>query len=213
MHGIPVNANERFYEWCLVYDFDSMLVQINSQISVNLQYTEQHVPISVSVCSNIDDHTEPRCIVESNVDSLVEQKLDYMLTTARRAAELTKEKFSNVFAALDDSVFDEGTCNDVFESLGDDEEIQKMIHENRKFTNKLKEEFEKYCEQMICIGFISAKYDINLIKSYLVKHLQLDENEAFVVKSINSYSCISTKYFKFLDISQYLSPGIITRVF
>lgn len=139
MHGIPVNANERFYEWCLVYDFDSMLVQINSQISVNLQYTEQHVPISVSVCSNVDDHTEPRCIVESNVDSLVEQKLDYMLTTARKAAELTKEKFSDVF----DSVFDERICNDVFESLGDDEEIQKMINEDRKFTNKLKEEFEK----------------------------------------------------------------------
>lgn len=83
-----------------------------------------------------------------------------------------------------------------------------MINEDRKFTNKLKEEFEKYCEQMICIDFDSAKYDNNLIKSYLVKHLQLDENEAFVVKHNNFYSCIRTKKFKFLDISQYLSPGI-----
>lgn len=131
-----------------------------------------------------------------------------MLTIARKAAELTKEKFSDVFAALDDSVFDEGICNDVFESLGDDEEIQKMINEDRKFTNKLKEDFEKYCEQMICIGFNSAKYDINLIRSYLVKHLQLDENEAFVVKRNNSYSGIRTNKFKFLDISQYLGPGI-----
>lgn len=103
-HGISVNANERFYEWFLVYDFESMLVPINSQSSVNLQYTEQHVPISVSVCSNVDDHTEPRCIIESNVDSLVEKMLDYMLTIARKAAELTKEKFSDVFAALDDCV-------------------------------------------------------------------------------------------------------------
>lgn len=103
-HGISVNANERFYEWFLVYDFESMLVPNNSQSSVNLQYTEQHVPISLSVCSNIDDHTEPRCIVKSNVDSLVEKMLDYMLTIARKAAELTKEKFSDVFAALDDLV-------------------------------------------------------------------------------------------------------------
>lgn len=66
------------------------------------------------------------------------------------------------------TVFDEGICNDVFECLGDGEEIQKMINEDKKFTNKLKEEFEKYCEQMICISFNSAKYDINLIKSYLV---------------------------------------------
>lgn len=35
-HGISVNANERFYEWFLVYDFESMLVPINSQSSVNL---------------------------------------------------------------------------------------------------------------------------------------------------------------------------------
>lgn len=103
-HGISVNANERFYEWFLVYDFESMLVPNNSQSSVNLQYTEQHVPISLSVCSNVDDHTEPRCIVKSNVDSLVEKMLDYMLTIARKAAELTKEKFSDVFAALDDLV-------------------------------------------------------------------------------------------------------------
>lgn len=120
-----------------------------------------------------------------------------MLTIARKAAELTKEKFLDVFAALDDSVFDEGICNDMFESLGDDEEIQKMINEDRKFTNKLKEEFKKYCEQMICIGFNSANYDINLIKSYLVKHLQLDENEAFVVKRNNSYSWIRTKNLSF----------------
>lgn len=116
-HGISVNANERFYEWFLVYEFESMLVPNNSQSSVNLQYTEQHVPISVSVCSNVDDHTEPRCIVKSNVDSLVEKMLDYMLTIARKA-ELTKEKFSDVFAALDDLVFDQGICNDVFERLG-----------------------------------------------------------------------------------------------
>lgn len=79
-----------------------------------------------------------------------------------------------------------------------------MINEEKKLSKKLKEEFEIYCEQMIYIGFNSAKYDINLIKSYLVKHLRLDENGAFVAKRNNVYSCISTNTFKFLDISQYL---------
>lgn len=97
---------------------------------------------------------------------------------------------------------------DALECIGDDEEIHKMINEEKKLSKKLKEEFESYCEQMICIGFNSAKYDINLIKSYLVKHLRLDENGAFVAKRNNVYSCISTNTFKFLDISQYLSPGI-----
>lgn len=74
-----------------------------------------------------------------------------MLTIARKAAELTKEKCSDVFAALNDSVFVEGICNDVFESLGDDEEIQKMINEDRNFTNKLKEELVLILTNMILI--------------------------------------------------------------
>lgn len=131
-----------------------------------------------------------------------------MSTIAQKATELTKEKFSDVFSALEDSVFDERICEDALECIGDDEEIHKMINEEKKLSKKLKEEFESYCEQMICIGFNSAKYDINLIKSYLVKHFRLDENGAFVAKRNNVYSCISTNTFKFLDISLYLSPGI-----
>lgn len=208
-YGITVNPSDRLYEWFLVYDFESMLVPTDAgQNSASLQYTEQHVPVSVSVCSNVEDHTEPLCIVESNIDSLVEKMVEYMSTIAQKATELTKEKLSDVFSALEDSVFDERICEDALECIGDDEEIHKMINEEKKLSKKLKEEFESYCEQMICIGFNSAKYDINLIKSYLVKHLRLDENGAFVAKRNNVYSCISTNTFKFLDISQYLSPGI-----
>lgn len=84
-----------------------------------------------------------------------------------------------------------------------------MIDEEKKCIEKLKLEMEKYCEQIICIGFNSAKYDINLIKSYLIKHLQLDSSKStLTVKRNNSYACISTPMFKFLDITQYLSPGI-----
>lgn len=46
-----------------------------------------------------------------------------------------------------------------------DIEIEKMINDEQKYAEKLKDEFETYCQQLICIGFNSAKYDINLIKS------------------------------------------------
>lgn len=70
----------------LVYDFESMLVPTDAgQNSASLQYTEQHVPVSVSVCSNVEDHTEPLCIVESNIDSLVEKMVEYMSTIAQKS--------------------------------------------------------------------------------------------------------------------------------
>lgn len=46
-----------------------------------------------------------------------------------------------------------------------DIEIEKMINDEQKYAEKLKDEFETNCQQLICIGFNSAKYDINLIKS------------------------------------------------
>lgn len=54
----------RLYEWFLVYDFESMLVPMKIKNTDNLEYTEHHVPISVSICTNVNEYTEPHCIVE-----------------------------------------------------------------------------------------------------------------------------------------------------
>lgn len=84
-----------------------------------------------------------------------------------------------------------------------------MNNKEQKYVEKQKAEFEKYCQQLICIGFHSAKYYINLIKIYLIKYLIPEKgNETYIVKRNNSYACMSTPTFKFLDITQYLSPGI-----
>lgn len=67
------------------------------------------------MCLNVDDYIELCCIVLFNVEKM----FDYMLLIVWKVVELIKEKFLDVF----DLVFDERICNDVFESLGDDEEI------------------------------------------------------------------------------------------
>lgn len=125
------------------------------------------------------------------------------------ATELTRTKFKYVFDELEGSFIDAGIGNEMAEYLEHDTEIEKLIEEERKYAGNLRDELEKYCKQLVCIGFNSAKYDINLIKSYLIKHLIPENgNDTFTVKRNNSYVCISTPTFKFLDITQYLSPGI-----
>ena len=44
-YSIVIPESQRFYEWFLVYDLESMLVPLNTQDTSNLQYTESHVPI------------------------------------------------------------------------------------------------------------------------------------------------------------------------
>lgn len=61
-HGIHVE--DRLFKWFIVYDFEDMLVPIRESNSAKLTWMQRHVPISVSVCSNVDGSTlyrRPRC--------------------------------------------------------------------------------------------------------------------------------------------------------
>lgn len=42
------------------------------------------------------------------------------------------------------------------EYLEHDIEIEKMINDKQKYAEKLKDEFETYCQQLKCTGFNSA---------------------------------------------------------
>ena len=70
------------------------------------------------------------------------------------------------------------------------------------------EDWRKYKQEVPVLGFNSAKYDMNLIKSEFTKVLGLHKTkDYFVVKKSNQYLCISNAQFHFLDISHYLAPG------
>ena len=67
--------------------------------------------------------------------------------------------------------------------------------------------FKSYCHCVPVLGFNSAKYDLNLVKSKLCSHLDLTRPECFTVKKSSAYVTISTPSLKFLDISHYITPG------
>ena len=60
-----------------------------------------------------------------------------------------------------------------------------------KKLSQLKEEFESYCKQMTCLSFKSSKYDMNLVKSHLAKHLQMEKKYVFTIKGNNQYACLA----------------------
>ena len=80
-----------------------------------------------------------------------------------------------------------------------------MLTQIKKIESKL----EHYVEELPVLGFNSGKYDLNLVKKKIMKHLRMYENQnrKFVVKRNNNYVCISNETLKFLDISNYLAPG------
>lgn len=66
-------VENRLFSWFLVYDFESMMVPVHEKNIEKLEWTRQHIPVAVSICSNVEDFNEPVCIVEPEVDELVKK--------------------------------------------------------------------------------------------------------------------------------------------
>jgi hypothetical protein len=197
-HGIHVQ--DRVYPWFVVYDFEAMLVPIKESNSAKLTWTQPHEPISVSVCSNVDGFTEPHCIVEPDVETLVRKMVEYMTSIALRSYELAQQKIADAFAQLDADINnpmralleDDDDDDYKLNTFLDDDELQEENEKEKNVYTKLKEELDAYCRQTIVLGYNSAKYDMNLVKTHLAKQLDMHgPGETFTDKRNNSYACLA----------------------
>ena len=64
-YEIFVSKEERIYPWFIVFDMESVLIneEYNTQAH---SFNKRHKPISVGICSNVDDFQHKYCIVEKN---------------------------------------------------------------------------------------------------------------------------------------------------
>ena len=67
--------------------------------------------------------------------------------------------------------------------------------------------WRNWVNQVPVFGFNSGRHDINMIKEYFVGDLA-EISDVNVAKKENSYMFLSTPKFKFLDIKNYLAPGL-----
>ena len=105
------------------------------------------------------------------------------------------------------------------------EERQSVISQWERTCEKLTRllgSLHHYCRQIPMLGFNSAKYDLNLVKSHLIPWLRWDVDpnkddedtcDVNVIKKGSTYTQIGTRRFKFLDISNYLAGGVSYSAF
>ena len=165
----------------------------------------------------MEGHTDPVCIVDANQDQLVERMVSTMNNIADRVRELADEKWGGVFQKINDKLREcqEQEFNDCSDDEMSDDDIDGEDASERKEEKKTKHplqkiygQMESYVSQVPVLGFNSAKYDLNLIKRCLAKHLNMHEDSnTFVVKKNNAYTCITNEQLKFLDMSQFLAAG------
>ena len=135
--------------------------------------------VPVSVAINDNLTNEPVFIVDQDPENLVKSFMGDLQERQRKIAEKV------------DSLYPLPVTND------------DRVH----LPYNVKNLWKTWVKQVPVFGFNSGRYDINMIKEYFVKDLA-EISDVNVAKKGNSYMFLSTPKFKFLDIKNYLAPGL-----
>ena len=184
--GIVVPHCDCHFPSFVCYDFEAYFSKKQISNSSMLTLDACHIPLSVAVASNVPGYELGVCFVtERSEKELVQKLVNYLESLLEVSYKLLLEKFDYVFEQLERS-----------------ENVRK---------EKILNEFNCYCKELVVLGFNSASYDLNLIKPTLIQILLKDIQ--FVNKRTNSYLCLKTSKLRFLDIKNFLAPGFSYRKF
>ena len=211
-----VDDGETFtYPYYAAFDMECYFNQLPTpEAGASTRYTAEHVPLSVSIASNVPGFTEPVCFIISEEDpqELIDRAVDHLNEISDRSFVLLKEQFKQIMEQL----------------VGDEDEKQKKSHFKAVSgitKSRLLEKLLAYLKELPVVGFNSGRYDLPLIKPYLITKLLatvVDEEEEeeeeeeekkdiegirYVIKKNTAFTCIATEKLKFLDICNYLAPG------
>ena len=193
-----------------------------------MQWVARHVPLSVSVASNVPGHEQVQCLVTDGDTKLMSAMMDILQSMSDAAYENIKNSYEDVLARLVKarSNWDETLRN---AQSPDDEESRQLSNPYKTLMKQL----HYWLHKLPVIGFNSGKYDLNAVKQFLVpyflskkgeeeeemeqddkeKEEEEEENDGvgsfshFVIKRDNTFMCLSTDKLKFLDMTNYIAPG------
>ena len=175
----------RPYPYFIVYDFEALCKKIHETQTEELTITAKHIPVSVAINDNFSK--KPSFIVDEDPKNLVKRFVENVLERISKIAEEVNSLYP---------------CPGIREE-SDIEGNEEIVHLPKKVRNLWK----TWVKQVPIFGFNSGRYDINMIKEYFVKNLT-EISDVNVAKKENSYMFLSTPNFKFLDIKNYLAPGL-----
>ena len=200
--GIIVEDVLRYYPYRATFDFECYFDRDNVPAdSDRVQWIARHVPLSVSLASNVPGYEIPRCYVtEGDSDKLVADMMAGLVATSDAAYDLLKPSYGSVLNELE-----------ARKEAWDDAESEANAEEEEESSktnpfNTLAGQLHDWLHQLPVIGFNSGKYDLNMIKPSFVP--LLISNNAAVIKRENTYMCLYTDKLKFVDICNYLAPGV-----
>ena len=212
--GIHVVDVLRCYPYRATFDFECFFDGDNlPNTTDHVEWVARHVPLSVSVASNVPGYEAPRCFVtDGDSNKLIAEMMSHLHAVSDAAFESLKPSYESVLDKLK-MLKEEWDSAEEECGLEEAENEDEVAGKNR--TNpfkKLLDQLFSWLQQLPVIGFNSGKYDLNMIKQFFVPFVlapREDQDESrFVIKRQNTFMCFSTNKLRFLDIENYLAPGV-----
>ena len=212
--GINYTSEQKLFKNIAIFDFESICVQEETfRDTATTTWIGKHFPISVSISSNLVEepifhcNSDPHHLVASFIgvlENLASQSkskmknlfLDIETTKKIKLAsileKLTQRHKRREQAILDDCVKE--TCASI-----------QFLQLQKNQLIDLQESLERYCNVLPVFGFNSAKYDINLIKSFSLPILINERDiEPTVIKKANQFISFKFGVIQLLDIMNFL---------
>ena len=189
---INVPQELRLFSHLIVFDFESITVPDNTLRNTDLtSWIGKHVPISVSIASNLLE--DPIFICNEDPYQLIRDFVSNLTYIAEKSTLLMREKLNAFVLELEEKygairqlvpVKDNKgptSAEDLFDNEAepdeeddDDLEIRRLRCELKMLSN-LRQDFENYYSTIPVFGFNSSRYDLNLIKEFLLHHLLIEK--------------------------------------
>ena len=220
--NIPFRSDQKLFKNLDIFHFESVCVKENSYMQTETTpWIGKHVPIWVSISSNLTP--EPILLCNANPHHLISSFILALEGLATQSKAQMQLKFIEIETAIkiklcaileqlnqrrnqaervsnfeDDCVVEE-------EEKGSSTQFLQM---QKNQLIDLQEHVELYCNVLPVFGFNSAKYDINLIKAYLLPILVNERDiEPTVIKKANQSASIKFGDIQLLDIMSFLGAA------
>ena len=200
------------YNNLAVFDFEAICVHsVDISNTATTSWIGTHVPVSVSISSNL--LKEPIFLCEKDPNRLIISFVAQLETlSAKNKADL-RPKFLEVEAEIETRLSDISSRLEIISEsqlensikAEDSNASKKFLRYQQKQLLDLQCHFNNYVDTLPVFGLNSGKYDLNLIKSYLIPHLFNDKAiTPTVIKKTNQFISFKFGDIQFLDIVNFL---------
>ena len=211
--GIEYTNEQTLFKNLAIFDFESICVQEESfKDTVITKWTGKHIPISVSISSNAVKepiflcNSDPHHLDTSFNGALANLALQCKAIVKNLLFDIKTTTKINLGSILENFIQRHNRREQADLDDCDDETCTsaQFLQIQKKLLIELQEKLERSCNVLPVFGLNSAKYDLNLIKSYLLTILVNERNiKPIVIKKANQFISLKSGAIQLLDIMNF----------